>query len=106
MVSPRDQFLGRCSLLLVLKYIPDVVNCLCKLFADDTKLISTIKNQLDLFTLQHDLNNLVEWSENWLMSFNDEKCKVMVTNNKHLDFNLSVNGNQLEWTYMERDLKI
>ena len=31
----------------------------------------------DKEALQSDLDNLVEWSQKWLLAFNIEKCKVM-----------------------------
>jgi len=31
----------------------------------------------DKDSLQHDLDSLIEWSKNWLVAFNTDKCKVM-----------------------------
>ncbi len=57
--------------------MPAVVNHLVKLFADDSKLIATIRSNSDLALLQHDLDALSEWSNKWRMLFNVDKCKVM-----------------------------
>ena len=43
------------------------------IFADDTKLIATIKDWNDHATLQSDIDNIVLWSNEWNMLFNDEK---------------------------------
>ena len=49
----------------------------CKLFAGDSKLVGSIKNDLDAEQLQDDLNKLVKWSIDWRMLFNPSKFKVM-----------------------------
>jgi len=50
--------------------------CLLK-FADDTKILRRIRRSKDNSILQKDLNKLVEWSSEWLMLFNAQKCKIM-----------------------------
>ena len=40
------------------------------------------------------------------MNFNDDKCKVMIINNKKIDICITMNGKQLEITDSERDLDI
>jgi hypothetical protein len=57
--------------------MPKLTSHPCKLFADDSKIIGIIKNDLDAIQLQEDLNNLVKWSTDWRMLFNPGKCKVM-----------------------------
>jgi len=57
--------------------MPEVVSHLVKLFADDSKLIATIRGSNDLLILQSDLDALMEWSNTWRMLFNVDKCKVM-----------------------------
>jgi len=48
------------------------------MFADDTKIWKKIQNnQEDTDALQRDLLTLESWSEQWLLSFSTEKCKVM-----------------------------
>jgi ribonucleases P/MRP protein subunit RPP40 len=59
----------------LVKNLPD--SCKCKLFADDTKLISIIKCNQDCDKLQLGLGKLVQWSNTWLLKFNNDKCKVM-----------------------------
>lgn len=51
--------------------------CVCKLFADDTKLLARIRNESDALRLQQDLDSVIRWAETWLMRFNLGKCKVM-----------------------------
>jgi len=46
-------------------------------FADDAKICHTVYSYEDVGALQSDLCNLVEWSKEWQMLFNANKCKVM-----------------------------
>ena len=68
--------------------IPETVNCSIKMFADDTKLFRTVKTIDDCNILQNDLNTLSQWTSDWLLSFNVDKCKVMHIgkNNPKIDY--------------------
>ena len=57
--------------------MPSLAKHISKFFADDSKLIGIIKNNMDKITLQEDLDSLVNWSKDWKMCFNYDKCKVM-----------------------------
>jgi len=52
-------------------------------FTDDTKVFSVVSDINDVNKLQDDLKNLCEWSKDWLMLFNVDKCKVMDIGNKN-----------------------
>ncbi len=52
-------------------YISEMTSHLYKLFADHSKIISTIRNKNDLVTLQSDLDKLVDWAKIWKMKFNN-----------------------------------
>ena len=47
------------------------------MFADDTKIWCVVTQVEDNLLLQKDLDSMAEWSEEWLLRFNPEKCKVM-----------------------------
>jgi hypothetical protein len=57
--------------------LPDVVQNVAKLFADDTKLYATVNNTNDERKLQGDIHvdRLMQWSKDWLLTFNKSKCK-------------------------------
>ena len=55
------------------------------LYADDTKLWRSIKNEEDITQLQRDINILYFWSLNNKMKFHPDKCKV-VTIKPRTDF--------------------
>ena len=57
--------------------MPDVVNSMLPMFADDTKLYRTITSVHDNDALQQDINNISAWGEQSSMSFNLDECHVM-----------------------------
>jgi hypothetical protein len=95
--------------LLFLIYINDIDdNIKSKIlkFADDTKVFSVVATQNQIDNLQNDLRCLCSWSEDWLMLFNIDKCKVLHIghNNRHIQY--TMNGNTLDEVSEERDLGI
>jgi hypothetical protein len=75
---PQGAVLSTLLFIIYINDMPDVMDHhLCKLFADDSKLICTIKNSNDLTTLQYDLDKLVDWANKWKLNFNIGKCKFM-----------------------------
>jgi hypothetical protein len=55
--------------------LPDIVQNVAKLFSDDTKLYATVINTNDERKLQGDIDRLMQWSKDWLLTFNKSKCK-------------------------------
>jgi hypothetical protein len=71
--------------LLFLLYINDLsesVTSTTRLFADDCPLYRKIKSPKDSKILQNDLDILQQWEDNWLMSYNADKCEVLRITNK------------------------
>ena len=79
---PQGSVLGPLLFLIFINDMPDLLYNICKLFADDSKLIGIIRNELDRKTLQDDLTRLANWAKEWSMSFNYGKCKCMQIGNK------------------------
>ena len=74
---PQGSVLGPLLFLLYVNELPKIVNSSIKMFADDTKIWKKIQNnQEDIEALQRDLLTLESWSEQWLLRFNTEKCKL------------------------------
>ena len=46
-------------------------------FADNTKVLNSVSTQNDINKLTSDLVLLGDWSSDWLMLFNVDKCKIM-----------------------------
>lgn len=81
---PQGSVLGPLLFLIYINDMPSSVQNILKLFADDSKLIAQIRNQLDLDQVQLDLDSLVKWSNQWSMYFNYKKCKVMKFHKKKI----------------------
>ncbi len=103
---PQGSVLGP---LLFLIYINDIDDSVCsKLlkFADHTKVFSVVSTKNDIDRLQQDLLNLCNWSQDWLMLFNVDKCKVMHIGLNNSKANYEMNGKYLEEVTEERDLGV
>ena len=48
-----------------------------RLFADDSILYKTIKDESDTHKLQEDLDAAAKWEHDWLMQFHPGKCSVI-----------------------------
>ena len=114
---PQGSVLGPLLFVIYINDMPSLTTHLCKLFADDSKLIGIIKNSQDKIILQNDLDILNEWSLKWKLYFNVNKCKVMEIYTNKLSSQMSSlnelkmcdakNGRtSLEKTTSERDLGV
>ena len=76
---PQGTVLGPLMFLLYINDIGDNINngTKIKLFADDCLLFRPISNPADQHQFQKDLDSLVNWSHQWQMSFNPQKCHTL-----------------------------
>lgn len=76
---PQGSVLGP---LLFLIYINDItysVSNKCLLYADDTSLFNVVDDPaLSASTLNSDLQNIIEWSDNWQVTMNSKKTNSMI----------------------------
>jgi hypothetical protein len=112
---PQGSVLGPLLFLVFINDMPAGLNHICKLYADDSKLIAVIKTDEDRLKLQEDLDKVCDWSAKWKIGFNVAKCKVMHFKSKlrktqpHTrDYTMNINGQRvpLSTTQSERDLGI
>jgi len=72
---PQGSVLGPVLFLIFINDLDTgIVNHILK-FADDTKVFGNINHVSDSIKLQEDLNALFNWSQDWQMKFNVDKCK-------------------------------
>ena len=74
---PQGSVLGPGLFLFYINDITDGLTSSAQLFADDTMVYMTIKNELDVQNLQKDLDLLTKWEEKWMMQFHPAKCKII-----------------------------
>jgi ribonuclease P/MRP protein subunit RPP40 len=79
---------------------------LIKKFADDTKGAKIIQKQEDNHKLQEALDCLCEWADEWGMSFNYGKCKIMHIGKNNPRHEYFMRGNKLTTTEEERDVGV
>jgi ribonuclease P/MRP protein subunit RPP40 len=68
---PQGSVLGSLLFLLYINDMPDDIKNICKMYADDTKLISHGEKTSKL---QNDLDKIMDWTQRWLMKLNICKC--------------------------------
>jgi hypothetical protein len=103
---PQGSVLGPVLFLIYINDLDlDLVSKLGK-FADDSKLCKNISTDRDAETLQHDLDNLHKWSQNWLMQFNVDKCSVIHLGHGNKKFTYKLGDHVLKSSEQERDLGV
>ena len=78
-------------LLLLLLLLIDCCEIYSEIFADDARLFLHILQSSDYFLLHSGLNELLDWTQRWLLSVNINKCKVMsVGRNADKSYNYNI----------------
>ena len=98
--------LGPVLFLIFINDLLDDVKSDGKLFADDAKVFRRIRSPTDKQILQDDLNKLLQWSEKWLLEFNQDKCKTMHIGRNNPKYIYHMNTTPLISTDVEKDLGV
>ena len=71
--------LGPLLFVIFINDLPDCCNNLCDvfLFADDAKMYKFISDVNDCSALNFCNQQVAEWTDQWLMKLNVDKCKVL-----------------------------
>ena len=80
---PQGSVLGPLLFILFINDLPQKINNLSKIYADDNKILA-ISNKKKL---QLDINNTVTWTEENQVLLNGDKCKILhfgSNNNRHI----------------------
>lgn len=80
--------------------------CVCKLYADDLKLYSTIETDADYDLLQNGLNLICSWSNTWQLKISYAKCNVMFIGNGSSATNLLLDNYVLPVVNTVKDLGV
>ena len=85
---PQGSVLGPLLFVIYINDLPDAVDCECKMYADDSKLISVTLDTSN--GIQSDIDAVTSWTKDWLMRLNASKCKVMHLgkNNSRIDYEI------------------
>ena len=101
---PQGSVLGPILFVLFINDLPDLVNSSIYLFADDTKIFNKIQTIQDATILQDDLNILSDWSDQWLLRFHPEKCKLIHFGKNNSSSPYTLNSTNLQSANQEKDI--
>ena len=107
---PQGSVLGPMLFIYFINDLPEVCSVTTKIFADDTKAYTSIKDEIDHQNLQTTIDSMHSWTEDWQLKFNDTKCKILHLgdNNPKKPYYIGSSNSrvQLEETTLEKDLGI
>ena len=103
---PQGSVLGPILFVLFINDLPDLVNSSIYLFADDTKIFNKIQTIQDATILQDDLNILSDWSDQWLLRFHPEKCKLIHFGKNNPSSPYTLKSKNLQSGNQEKDIGV
>ena len=105
---PQGSVLGPALFVLFINDLPESVRSSIKIFADDTKIYSSVSPSPSTGSdqLQQDLDAAIAWSDLWQLPFNEAKCKVLHIGPRNPCHSYTMRGLELESVSSEKDLGI
>ena len=103
---PQGSVLAPLLFMLYINDLPSVLKCGIKIFADDSKLYHSVRHPQDAAALQEDLDAAVHWAEEWQLTFNAAKCKVLHIGSQNPHHVYALKETPMEETAAEKDLGI
>ena len=95
---PQGSVLGPTLFLIFINDLDiaaEITGAMVKKFADDTKCYMVVETEEDRIRFQGMLNSLEEWSRDWQMLFNMDKCHVIHSGRQNHQFGYLWGGGDL-----------
>ena len=106
---PQGSVLGPTLFLIFINDLDvavEITGALVKKFADDTKCYMVVETEEDRDRFQNMLTNLENWSSEWQMLFNMDKCHVIHAGKHSKNYGYRWGGGELEVTEAEKDVGV
>ena len=105
---PQGSVLGPILFVIFINDMPEVVESVCQLFADDAKIFDKVNLRIPNSgdTLQKDIDSVSTWSDKWQLPFNVTKCKVLHIGSTNPCRRYKMNGQYLQDVDEEKDLGV
>ena len=103
---PQGSVLGPLLFLVYINDLPDILQIPCLIYADDVKLWTVGNTDEDCDRLQHQLDRLWSWTEQWKMPINLQKCCYMHIGRIEASSVYNLGGDLLRQASQERDLGV
>ncbi|KAL8565635.1 hypothetical protein ACOMHN_063466 [Nucella lapillus] len=103
---PQGSVLGPTLFVYFINDMPDIVSSSIKIFADDTKIYSGVKDDQGSLMLQESLDKLTEWTDKWQIKFNSAKCNVLHIGRENPNRDYSMKETRLNTSTVEKDLGV
>ena len=105
---PQGSVLGPILFVIFINDMPEVVQNLCELFADDAKLFRKVhlRDEDSNKAMQIDIDALVAWSKKWQLPFNVGKCKCLHIGQSNPCWKYKMEGRILDDVEEEKDLGV
>ena len=103
---PQGSVLGPLLFLIFVDDMDSAIVSKCLKFADDTKIFKQVGSEADRMDIQNDIEKLGKWGEDWAMSFNIDKCKILHLGNKNPCVKYKLYGKEISVVEKEKDLGV
>ena len=100
---PHGSVLGPILFTIFINDLPISISSHDTIFADDTKIYNTTDNTT---VLQDDLQKLYEWSNTWLLPFNNDKCCILHVAKHNNMYNYCVNNYRINVDCFIKELDV
>ena len=103
---PQGSVIGPFLFVIFINDLSRRIKNKLKIYADDTKILSKMRDSEDQKTLQMDLDEALKWSKEWLLDFNIDKCLIMHYGTNNKEYQYQMDNKILPKSGSERDLGV